>query len=100
MPVPIEFLRGVLGILCLFFAYMTGKTYVSLKKGRVRLSRFYAWLLRTVLCAMALGLRHQIDTIAIGVWALAAVLFGLGFWEASHEKPPEDLTHEIFPHDQ
>jgi uncharacterized membrane protein len=99
MPVPIEFLRGVLGILCLFFAYMAGKTYAGMRKGRVKNSRFYGWLVRTVLCALALALRHNIDTIALGVWILAAGLFALGYWEAQREKPPEDLTGEIFPHD-
>jgi len=38
-----------------------------------------------------------VDTIAIGLWTLAAALFAVAFWQTSHRKPPEDLTHQIFP---
>jgi hypothetical protein len=97
LPVPIEFLRGVLGVLSLFFAYMAGRTYIAVRKGRVKLSRFYGWLLRAVLCALALALRHVIDTTAMVIWTLDVLLLAAGAWQATHEKKPEDLTHEIFP---
>jgi hypothetical protein len=96
-PVPVEFLRGVLGVLSLFFAYMAGRTYMGVRKGRVKLSRFYAWLLRTVLCSLALGLRHNVDTTALAVWTVSALLFAAGVWEGGREKKPEDLTRQIFP---
>jgi hypothetical protein len=97
MPVPVEFLRGVAGVLSLFFAYMAGRSFTGVRKGRVRLSRFYAWLFRLILCVLALSVRHNIDTIAIAVWTLDAVLFVAGVWEGGREKKAEDLTHEIFP---
>ena len=100
MPVPIEFIRGVLGILCLFFAYMAGKAQAGVRRGRVKLSRFYAWLLRSLVCAAAMGLRHNVDTIAIAVWTLAVTAFAAGIWEASREKKSEDLTDLLFPHEE
>ena len=97
MPhVPIEFLRGVLGILCLFFAYMMGRSMAAVRLGRERRSRLYSWVFRTVLCAIFLVFRHDVDLIAIGVWVLAAAAFTAGLWTTSHAKPPEDLTSEIF----
>ena len=98
MPnVPIEFLRGVLGVLCIFFAHMTGRSAAAVRQGRGRLSRLYAWVIRTTLCAVFMAMRHDIDVMAIAVWALAAAAFAAGMWVVFHQKPPEDLTHEIFP---
>ncbi len=98
MPnVPTEFLRGVLGVLCLFFAHMTGRSAAAVRQGRQRLSRLYAWILRTGLCAAFMIFRHDVDVIAIAVWCLAAAAFAAGYWLVVNQKPPEDLTHEIFP---
>jgi hypothetical protein len=33
----------------------------------------------------------------ITVWALELALFAAGYWMVLNQKPPEDLTHEIFP---
>jgi hypothetical protein len=95
--VPMEFLRGVLGLLGLGCAYMLGRTLVAVRHGQVKLTRLYAWLLRTLVCLLALSFRHGVDGVTVAMWALAAAGCAGGFWQASHQKPPEDLTHEIFP---
>ena len=95
--VPTEFLRGFLGLLGLACAYMAGRTVVAVRKGQLKLSRLYAWILRTLICMLALAFRHPVDTLSLILWALAIVACAAGFWQASHQKPPEDLTHEIFP---
>ena len=98
MPnVPVEFLRGVLGVLCIFFAHMAGRSFMAVRKGQQRISRLYAWVLRTLMCAVILVFRHPLDNIAVAVWTLAAAAFAVGAWSFSRQKPPEDLTHEIFP---
>src|SRR5215467_10618550 len=98
MPsVPFEFLRGVLGVLTIFFAHMAGRSAMAVRKGQQRVSRLYGWVLRTVVCAVILVFRHPVDGTAIAVWALAAAAFAAGLWTVSRQKPPEDLTHEIFP---
>jgi len=94
-----EFLRGFLGLLGLSCAFMTGRTTAAVRKGQVKLPRLYAWLIRTTLCMLALSFRHPVDTLSMGIWALALVSFGGGYWQATHQKPPEDLTNEIFPPD-
>jgi hypothetical protein len=95
--VPTEFLRGFLGLLGLGCAYMVGRTLAAVRKGQVKLSRLYAWLLRTVICLLALSFRHPVDTLSLLIWALALAGCAAGFRQASHQRPPEDLTHEIFP---
>ena len=97
MPVSFEFLRGMLGVLCIFFAHMAGRSAESVRKGRQKVSRLYGWLLRTFVCAAVLIFRHTADNVAIGVWVLSAAAFAFGMWTVSRQKAPEDLTHEIFP---
>lgn len=98
MPnVPIEFIRGVLALLCLFFGHMAGRAAAAVAKGRQPGRRLSTWILRMVLASGSLVIRHPIDGVVIGVWALELALFGIGYWLVLHQKPPEDLTHEIFP---
>jgi hypothetical protein len=98
MPnVPFAFLRGLLGGLCVVFAHMAGRTWMGVRKRRVRPSRFYTWLLRTAACAAVLIFRNGLDALALVVWCLSAVTFASGAWVIAHEKPPEDLTDTMFP---
>lgn len=92
-----EFLRGVLGVIGLGCAFMAGRSLISVRKGWQKLSRLYGWLIRTTVCLAAMAFRHSVDTVDIVMWVLAAVAFAGGCWNASHQKPPEDLSHEIFP---
>jgi hypothetical protein len=34
------------------------------------------------------------------VWCLSGAAAALAYWTALHQKPPEDLTSQIFPHEQ
>jgi hypothetical protein len=98
MPVSFEFLRGVLGVLCILFAYMAGKTAARVHQGTVKISRLYGWVLRAAACGGVLALRHSVDSVAFAVWILAAAAAGAGWWFASRPSvPPEDLTSQIFP---
>jgi len=92
-----EFIRGVLALLCLFFGHMAGRAAGATAKGRQPGRRMVTWIARMVLASGALLVRHEIDTLVIAVWALELALFGAGYWMVLNQKPPEDLTHEIFP---
>ncbi len=96
MPVPLEFLRGVLGLLCVFFAHMAGRSAAAVALGRQKRSRLYAWLIRTTVCAAAMLFRQSLDAIAIGVYVLACAAAGLGWWLERRPRQDEDLTNEIF----
>ena len=97
MPVSFEFLRGVVGVLCILFAHMAGRSAVAVRRRQQRVSRIYAWVLRAAACAVVVAVRHSLDAVDIGVWALAVAAFAAGWWNASREKKAEDLTHQIFP---
>jgi len=98
MPVPIDFLRGMLGLLCLFFAHMLGRAAARAHKGTARVSRAYSWTLRTLVTFGAILWRHGFDAVSIVVLVLSLVSAALGVWLETRPKPPqEDLTSQIFP---
>ena len=43
-------MRGIIGAIGIGCAYMLARSVVSLRKGQVKISRMYAWLLRTIVC--------------------------------------------------
>lgn len=92
-----DFIRGVLALICLFFGYMGGRAAAAVAKKREPGRRLMTWILRMALASGALVIRHPIDVVVLAVWVLELALFGLGYWIVSNQKPPEDLTHEIFP---
>jgi hypothetical protein len=97
MDVSFEFLRGVLGVLAIFFAHLAGRSGVRVRKGTGKLTTFYAWLLRTAACVIVVSIRHPTGALDIVIWTLCLAAFGLGWWDASRARPSEDLTSEMFP---
>lgn len=96
MPVSLEFLAGVLGVLGVFFAHLAGRSGAQVHKGTQKLTRFYAWLVRAAACLIVVALRHPLDAMDIIVWSLAVASFALGWWDAARAKPQEDLSKEMF----
>ncbi len=95
--IPLELLRGILLLLCLFFAYSFGRAVVRVRRGE-RGARAYGWGIRTAVTAAALAWRHALDLTVIGAWVLGGAAFALGVWvETRPRTPQEDLTRQIFP---
>ncbi len=99
MPASLEFLRGLLGILSIFFAHFFGRTMVKVAKGRERKRPLYTWGLRMTLSTAGVCYLG-VDRMAIIVLVLEAVAFGLGWWDESRPKHQDDLTRTMFPDDQ
>jgi len=99
MSVPIDFLRGLVGLIGVGCAYMLARSVVSVHQGRVRIAKLYGWVIRVILCLAAVWypLRGDVDTVDVAIWVLSAVVFAVGYWDASRVKAQEDLTHEMFP---
>jgi hypothetical protein len=55
MPVPIELLRAMLAVLCVFFAHMLGRSAGGVFHGETRRGRMYGWLVRVLITAFAIG---------------------------------------------
>ncbi len=97
MPVSLEFLRGVLGLIAIGCAYMLGRSIVYVRKGWQKKSQIYGWTIRTSACLVAIAIRHPVDAAEIAVWTLAVAALALGYWLSSRERKEEDLTRTIFP---
>lgn len=97
---PIELLRALLGLIGIGSAFMAGQTLVGVRQRQIKSGRHLAWMVRAVVCLAALAFRHTPDAVMIGAWALSAAAFTGGWWQASHQKPPEDLSHDIVPRDE
>ena len=98
MPVSLEFLRGVLGALSLFFAHFLGRACVNVSRGKVRKRALYMWVLR-YLVTIAAVCYHVVDRLALIVIALDVVAFALGVWDERRPHKEEDLTKTMFPED-
>lgn len=99
MPVPIDFMRGLVGVIGIGCAFMLARAVAAVREGQVRISKVYGWLIRLTLCMAAVWypVRGSIDTVDLVIWTLAAAAFAAGYWDATRVKKQEDLTHEIFP---
>jgi hypothetical protein len=95
MPIPVDFLRIVLGLFCLFFAHFLGRSMVRVRRGQ-NPRGLYGWLVRFAIAAGVLVWRHGLDGIAIAVLTVSAVSLVVGAWDEQRPKKQEDLTHEIF----
>ena len=92
MPVSLDFLRGVLAVFAVIFAHFAGRSAVAVRRHTVKLSRLYAWVLRTLVVGLAITLRHPIDTMIVAVWLVCLVAFALGWWDAGRARKVEDLS--------
>ena len=75
MAVSMDFLRGMRGFLGMGAAFMTGRSAVAVRKGWQKPSRLYGWVIRTVVCLVAIAFRNPMDSVDLIVWGLAAVGF-------------------------
>jgi len=95
MPIPLDFVRVLLGLLGLFFAHFLGRSIVRVRRGG-RARSLYGWLIRTAITVGAILWRRGLDGISIGALTLAAVALVVGAWDEQRPKPEEDLTREMF----
>lgn len=96
MPFPLDFLRGVLGLLLLFFAHFLGRSMVRVRRGLQQPRSLYGWLIRALITAGAVLWHRGLDGEAIAILTLAACSLTLGAWDEQRPKKQEDLTKEIF----
>jgi Flp pilus assembly protein TadB len=99
MPVSLEFLRGLVGGLSIFFAHFLGRSIARVSKGREGKRPLYTWAFRYAL-AVAAVCYHGVDRLAIIVFVLGVLLLVIGWWDERRSKREEDLTRTMFPPDQ
>ena len=95
MPIPVDFLRVVVGLFCLFFAHFLGRSMVRVRRGQ-NPRGLYGWVIRTAITAGAILWHRGLDGVAIVAFTLAAASLVVGAWDEQRPKKQEDLTREIF----
>ena len=96
MGIPLNLLRALLGLFCLFFAHMLGRSIVRVRRGVARPRSMYGWLVRTLITAATILWGRGLDRIALVVYILAAASLALGYWDEYRPKYHEDLTRKMF----
>jgi hypothetical protein len=96
MAVPLNLLRALLGLFCIFFAYLLGRSIIRLRRGLQRPRSLYGWLIRMLVTAAAILWGRGLDRIAVVVYVLAAASLALGIWDERRPKKQEDLTRQMF----
>jgi hypothetical protein len=100
MPaIPLGLLRGCLGVLGLFFAYMLGRAVAKYVRRDAK-PRITGWAVRTALVLAAITWRSGIDAVAILAWVLSALAFAAGYVLEKRPRKTEDLTGVIFPEER
>ena len=94
---PLGFLRGMLGVLCIAFAQFLGRSYIRLHRGRERKSRTIAWALRTIVTGVAVVWRASFDAVTIVVVVGAILSFAAGAYFEWRPKHQEELDKIMFP---
>jgi hypothetical protein len=94
---PLGFLRGMLGVLCVAFAQFYGRSFIRLRQGRERKSRTIAWALRTIVTGSAVVWRAGFDAVTIVVVSGAVLSFAAGAYFELRPKRQDDLGKVMFP---
>ena len=93
----LEFLRGIVGVIGIGCGYMTGRAYALFRKRQATQFRLFGWVFRTVLCMIAVTIRHEVDFADIAISTAVVLAFSAGIWQNSRIKKEEDLTRTMFP---
>lgn len=97
MPLSFALLRGIVGLLCVLFAYFLGRTvHRRLWRGD-RKAPLATWILRTIVTAAAVVWRSGFDGLSWTVLVAAAISGGLGFYLEWRPRHDEDISKQMFP---
>lgn len=90
-------LRIVLGLMCVAFAHLLGRSLARSSRAARRGLGPASWALRTLLAGAAITWRAGLDALTALVYLLAAIAAATGYYlERRPPKPPEDLTKQMF----
>ncbi len=90
-------LRVIVGVFCVAFAHLAGRSIIRLQQGRERQSRTIAWGLRTIITGAAASWRSWFDMTTVVVWGLAMAALAAGLYDEWRPKREEELERAMFP---
>ena len=90
-PVPIQFLRVLLGLLAMFFAYELGRAATRLHSAGQPMTRALTWVLRTVVTLGAILWTRVFDPLSIVAIAAAMACLAAGVYVESRPRRTEEI---------
>ena len=94
------FVRGFLGVLCIFFAHFLGRSLARKPEPKAPKPQVFRWSLRTLVAAVGVMWSAGFDRLTLAFFVLAAVSAAIGFYQQRRskkkEKDEEDLSQVIF----
>jgi hypothetical protein len=86
-----QFLRVLLGLLAMFFAYALGRAATRLHNAGQPIAKALSWVLRTVVALGAILWTRGFDLVSIVMIALAAASLGAGIYLESRPHRTEEI---------
>ncbi len=86
-----QFLRVLVGVLAILFAYALGRSVARLQRNGQPLRKALTWLLRVIVCIFAVLWVGAFDATSIATLAAALVCLALGFYLEWRPRHVEDV---------
>ena len=92
MPPPLGLIRGILGVLCIFFTHIFGRSIAERLRSQNRTPGLARPFLRAFVTALAVTWQGGFDRLTIVVFLLALASGGLGFYLERRPKKVETVS--------
>jgi len=89
--VPMQFLRVILGLLAMFFAYALGRVATRLHRAGQPVAKALTWVLRTAVALIALFWTRGFDAVGIVMLCLTAVSLAAGAFVEMRPRRTEEV---------
>ncbi len=96
--VSIQFIRIILGLLSLFFAYFLGRVAIEVRRRKLPHTKLTTWVLRTAVCLFGVVWRRGLDATSIVFLVLAAASFAAGLYLEWRPRRIEEI--HLFPNNK
>ncbi len=89
--VPIQFLRLIVGLLGMLFAYGLGRAAVRLRRNGQPVTKALTWVLRTSVAVLAILWTGRFDALGIVLLALIAASCAAGVYLETRPRKTEEI---------
>jgi hypothetical protein len=89
--VPLAFVRTLVGLLGMFFAFELGRVWVRLRRYGQPLTKAITWVLRTAVAVFAILYTRGFDVLGIALVVLIALALGAGAYVEMRPRRVDDV---------
>jgi hypothetical protein len=89
--VPIQFLRFIVGLLAVLFAYGLGRVATRLRRNHLPMTKALTWFLRTAVAVLAILWTRGFDSLGIVLLSLTALSCAAGVYIEMRPRKTEEI---------